>query len=169
MAQIYNTDLIKELKDGAKAQQLRDTLPSQLAEKVVPVMEVNPKLLRTINVVNTSTSGTSAATVTVISADPNNDFYLTSINIGIIKDATCDAASGALTANIQTLNGATVSFASIPLLTLTAQSENLVLSLPIPLKIDKNSTIKCTVPTFTVGNCRVVMGATGYKVYNSNA
>jgi hypothetical protein len=46
MAQIFNSELKKQLIDGAKLQTSKDVIPSQLADKVVPVMEVNPKLLK---------------------------------------------------------------------------------------------------------------------------
>ncbi len=42
---IYNSDVTKELRDGGKIS-LRDAIPNQLAEKVVPVMEVNPKFYK---------------------------------------------------------------------------------------------------------------------------
>lgn len=46
MAEIHNSDLSKEIIDKAKLQLSFDKLPTQLAEKVVPTLEVNPDISR---------------------------------------------------------------------------------------------------------------------------
>jgi len=165
---IYNSDLTNALREGARIQTSTDATPSEIAEKVVPVMEVNPRLLRLINIAGVASSGTSAATMNSIAADANNDLFITTINLCLIKDATCDAATGNFNA-VVTLGGVAVGVLSIPVITLTAQSENIALSLPIPIKVDRNTTLRATVPTFTVGALRCAVSGTGYRVYNSGA
>ncbi len=48
MSQINRTELLKGMRDDAKIQNA-ESIPTQLAEKVVPVLEVNPRLLFCIN------------------------------------------------------------------------------------------------------------------------
>jgi hypothetical protein len=43
-AKIYNSNLTKAIVDGAKLQISEGGIPSEIAEKVVPTMEVNPNL-----------------------------------------------------------------------------------------------------------------------------
>lgn len=70
MAKIYNSELSKELREGGKLQVI-DKMPDELADKVVPVMEVNPKLLKQINLIKSSTSNG-----TIFTTDANKDTYL---------------------------------------------------------------------------------------------
>lgn len=58
MAKITNSDLTHELVDGAKIQTAFDRVPNELAEKVVPVMEVNPKLLKNCTILINSSANT---------------------------------------------------------------------------------------------------------------
>lgn len=46
MAQINNKEVLKLLQDGANIQIAKEAVPNQLAEKIVPVFETNPTLLR---------------------------------------------------------------------------------------------------------------------------
>lgn len=164
MATIHNTDLSKELKEGAKLQQLRDRIPSELADKVVPVMEVNPKLLRRANIVRRSTA--SNATVATIYTTPSDkDFYLTGVAIAIIKDATSTSASSYISI---TIDGASQIFVHIPELTLTAQTGQMALSLPTPIKVDRGTAITINNST-NVANISATGTIVGYTVENINS
>lgn len=165
---IYNSELTNELREGAKIQVGTDGIPSELAEKVIPVMEVNPKLMRRVNFIASGNSGTSAAAVTVLAADANNDTFITHFIYSLIKDATCDSATGNFQTSI-TINGVTSALSVVSTITLTAQDKEVSLSLNTPIKIDKNSTVRFTMPTFTAGVCRVALTIAGYKVYNTGA
>lgn len=168
MAMIYNSDLSKELIEGAKIQTGKDNVPNQLAEKVVPVMEVNPKLLRRVNFLDVNSSGTSAAAVTVKAADANNEIFITHLIYHVIKDAACDAATGDFVTAC-TINGAALNLTRIQNITLTAQDELISMCFVTPIKIDKNTTIRFTMPTFAAGVCRISLSVGGYKVYNANS
>lgn len=166
MATIYNSDLSNEIREGAKIQTSRDNIPSQLGQTVVPVMEVNPKLLRYVNFGGSSSTGTSAGTASASAADPNNDFFVTGITIGIVKDATCDNGNGVVSGTV-TISGLAMSLVSIPVLTLTAQSLVVSQSFNPPVKIDRNTAVRGSAPTFTVGSCRFSISVAGFKQYNS--
>ncbi len=165
MAQIHNTDLFKELKDGIKIQQMRDVIPSQLAEKVVPVMEVNPKLLRRINVMKKG-AASNATSSTIYTTPTDKDFFLTNATICAWKDVTAVAASQRL--NV-TIDGAVTPIFTIETLTLTAiQPVTASLNFSCPLKIDRGTGISVTNDNATA-NTKVAATIFGYLVDNITA
>lgn len=156
MAQIHNTDLFKELKEGIRLQQLNDVVPSQLADKVVPVMEVNPKLLRMITR-SIFTTATATGTSTIFNTPVNQDFYVTGSILSLSDDVTSDGIQAYITVYV---NGEVVRINSILKSPLTLTAINNSIMLPMPIKCDRNSTISST-SAFTVGASRrscVVMG-----------
>lgn len=135
MAIINNSDLKKNLIEGAKIQIVSDEVPSELGKTVVPTMEVNPALLMKLNVLKTfqssSTGGFSAYTVPL-----DKDFYLTNLHAKYIKDVVCDTATGTYTIQITpAYDGKQVNI-YLPIITLLAQEGeiNLVFNKPILLK-----------------------------------
>ena len=157
MATIYNSQLTKELTQGAKIQVSRDSIPTQLADKVVPVMEVNPKLLRRSNIVKTGTAN-NATTTTVYTIPTTQDFYLTSATLSMIKDVTATSVESTLTATVE---GVDTKLMSIVGITLTVQDDQMTLSFPIPIKIDRGTNIRVTNST-NVANCKAIACIHGY-------
>lgn len=157
MAKIYNSDLSKELQAGAKIQINVDRVPDELAEKVVPVMEVNPKLLRRVTIMKRGLS-TATGTITIYTTPADKDFYLTDFYISYFKDAACDNTSIIMTAAV---DGASVELWGIRRPTLTADSDNISFNLNFPIKIDRNTTITLT-GTFAVGVLQRQAGIFGY-------
>lgn len=166
MAQIHNSDLFKEVRDGIKAQQLRDIIPNQLADKIVPVMEVNPKLFRRCNITR-GVSKTTSGTQTIYTTPSDREFYLVGIMGGLAKDAVCDVATGRIQISA-IINGDTQSIMDLPVLTLTAQSLTNSISLSDPIKVDKNTAIVIS-GTFTAGAMSRTGTIIGYTVENINA
>jgi len=106
-------------------------------------------LTPTVNIVRHNSSS-SSGNISLYTTPTDKDFYLTGILLSIVKDATCDVATG--TININTvINGATRRVADIAVLTTTAQSQSVVVSFPFPLKVDRNVAFTIS-GTFTVGN-----------------
>jgi hypothetical protein len=163
MAQIYNTDLSKELIQGASIQVNRDLVPNQLAEKVVPVMEVNPKLLRTINVIKTGVSQVTGS-VTIYTTPTNQDFFLTNIDYNIIKDAVCDQATGTLSITGY-VGGILIYLIRIPIITLTAQDKSIQIEFKNPIKLDRGTTLIMGA-TYTAGVMNRVANIFGYVTDN---
>lgn len=167
MAIIYNSDLTKELVAGAAIQQMRDSVPNQIAEKVVPTMEVNPFLLKKTNlIVNSSKSTTGNGTVYTTLTD--RDTYLTGINLHMIKDVTCDTADGTACFVSFVQGGQTKYPVAISGITLTAQNESRVVLFANPVKLDRGSVVQIS-GTFTAG--KMIRNATifGYTVETNNA
>jgi len=141
MAKIHNTETIKEVIDGGKIQTSSDVVPTQLADKIVPVMEVNPKLLKTVNIVRYANATNPASATTIYTTPTNQDFYLTGATINSIKTATSDLSTGVFTSLQVVINGATQRLFSANGITLTAQEHNVNMVFSPPIKIDRNSVI----------------------------
>lgn len=151
-----NRQLITGLIDDLKMNPITDAIPKVVVPSIAPVYVSN---------LYYSTSGgsagnsTSAGAATAFTASASQDTYLTSVTLSLVKDATCDAATGSVSANI-TVNGSSVSVVSISHLTLNALDQTVVLSLPYPIKMDRSTTVRATNPTFTAGACRTVISCT---------
>lgn len=166
MATIYNSDLSKEMTIAGALQTSREKIPNQLAEKVVPVMEVNPKLLRRANIcASTSASGAGAATIYTVPA--GKEFYLTGINASMIKDAANDHATGNYQLVSTTVGGIATALIRVPIITLTAQNFILSQTFTPPLKID--TSINLNVATVGAGNFIRCASIQGYTIDNINA
>jgi hypothetical protein len=167
MATIYNSQLSKEIIEAARIQVNRDSVPNQIADKVVPVMEVNPKLLRLINIVETSSKTTTGA-LTAYTTPTDREFYLKNVTFSIIKDATCDIATGVISLNV-IRDGVSKGIIAIPLITLTAQSITITENFDTPIKIDKNTAISTTTTAHTVGVYVKATCIKGFTIDNPNA
>jgi hypothetical protein len=168
MAQIHNSDLSKEIRDGIKLQQLSDVIPSQLADKVVPVMEVNPKLLRRCNVVKSYTStATGAGSTAIFTLPSGRDFYLIGFTISLSKNAACDVATGsyALTGSV---DGISTVIARIAFTTLQVCDVTLSFAFPEAVKIDAGN-LTSGAFAFTVGASSRAIAIYGYLVDNPTA
>jgi hypothetical protein len=163
MAYIYNSELTKNIIDGAKIAISREQIPNQLAEKVVPVMEVNPRLIRTADVCKSATLN-NATTATILTTPTDMDFYLCSASISFIKDVT----STATTLNITFTDQYGVSQTALRAVcfTLTVQNGQNSISFPFPIKCARNTIIAITSDT-NVANIRASASISGYTDYVS--
>lgn len=161
MATIYNSDLSKELTDGAKIQVSRDSVPNQLAEKVVPVMEVNPKMFRRINFIKNATSGG-----TVYTTPTDKDFYYVGSNISGANSTASQNSTlnltvvpeGQAAVSVNALYGRTT-----VILDVVSVVSNVIL--PFPIKLAKGSAITANASNWNGLNLSIF----GYFVDNPNA
>lgn len=162
MAQIYNSDLTKALVDGAKIQVSKEYPPQQLAEKVVPVMECNPALLRVINVAKYAASATTIYTTPV-----DTDFYLTSAAVAITT-AGANSGIGTITAvlrgEITAVQVVAVCADSAAAATVNACNSQSLTFVP-PILLARGSAISST----SASTQTKVYSITGYNVYNVTA
>lgn len=165
MAQIYNSDLTQELINGAKIQQNRDTVPNQIADKVVPVMEVNPKLLRRVNVIRHGYA-TNAATATIYTTPADQEFYLTECCLSWVKDAGSDATTAYLTVNNDGVSGRRLLV--LTGITGVATAQTMAVTFNPPILVDKNSSVVVNNNTATA-NVSAVGSIAGYVVQNIKA
>jgi hypothetical protein len=167
MATIYNSDLTKELREGAKLQTSTDSIPSQLAEKVVPVMEVNPKLLKSCNIirhVNNAASGSN----TIYTTPTDRDFYLVTAWLSYTKNVTCDITTGAVAITAQAEEGSAFTILGLANFTLAVESDSGQISFPTPVKLKRGTAITMS-GTFTAGAMSRSGGITGYTIDNIQA
>jgi hypothetical protein len=162
MATIFNGDLKRELISAAGIQTARDQVPSQIAEKVVPVIETNPNLFRRINSHLTS----SGAAAGLLTTSTEKDYYL----VGCFLDASNKTASQdsimTITAQIDGM-AATQTIAQINFSTsalIDVGQANTFITYPTPLKIARGTSIAFTKTNVAVGRASIW----GYYVENGN-
>ena len=157
MATIYNSDLSHELRDGAKISS-RDEIPQELGKTVVPVMEVNPKLLRVCN----WWRGAIGAASTITTTPTDRDTYIVAAHLGIYKLAADTGTDVQLRCIV---DGLSHNLLVIPGITLNANTTCLSISFPIPIKVDRGSVIS----TIGANVSRISGGVEGFQVENINA
>jgi hypothetical protein len=161
MPRINNSELIKQVIEGAKINIASEQVPTQLAEKIVPVMEVNPNMLKITNVCKSTDTGGTLYTTPL-----NQDFYLTYCNASItLLDAGDKLASVYVTAILDNDSGASSVVNSALAQTsalITAANCTSSLSYPAPIKLKRGSVISVTASN--TDGLRVCIG--GYLTNN---
>ena len=133
---IQNSDTIKEIRDTARLS-ISEGFPTALNDKVIPVIDVNPKHARVCDIVKTAVAQ-NATSATVYTTPTDQDFYLVGWNLNLIKDATSTSTASGIKF---TVNGAQAAHSRIASLSLTAQTANIVVVLDKPIKLDRNTTV----------------------------
>lgn len=168
MATIYNSDLSKELQNGARLQ-IRDKCPTELAEKVVPVMEVNPKALRAITFVIDYSRSTTASGVTIFTTDANKRTFIKGISINNVSDAAADNTAILINSKIFGDSTSGTNILRLNKITLTAGSfEKVNLFDGQGVELQRNTTVTLS-NVFTVGVSTTGVTIWGYTVDNANA
>ena len=166
MAQIHNSDLTKELTEVAKLQIGRDIVPNQIADKIVPVIDVNPwhnKIAKPFSTLNSLINQLQSTAYTCSSV---KDTYLTGVTLSMIKDATSTATDLRLT--VVDEFGGTQALLRIAGFTLTAQSVTITHTFPNPLKLKKGSSIMLLSDT-NVANITMRSTIQGFEIDNTGA
>jgi len=158
---ITNSDTVKELQEAAGLQFAMDMEEKDIQKLIVPTIEINPKLLRFCNIVRNATAS-NATTATIFTTPANQDFYLIAAQMSMIKDASATSLAssidltpeGAQLASIMVIRG----------ISLTAQNDSLTISFPVPLKLERNTTITInnTTATATVVSSGMIVGFIDY-------
>lgn len=137
-----NTEIINQTRDVFKINLSNEKIPN-----IVPTAEVNPRLVK-VSKVYTSIK-TTTGSGTSFTPNANQDCYIRSVTLSIIKDATCDTADGSNNWNCY-VDGLQQYF-YIPLLTLTAQNNSKTWTFTPALKIDRGTAIGWGNNTFAAG------------------
>lgn len=154
---MVNFQVVKETIDALKIDVNAEMVPS-----AVPVIEVGMK--KTKNGISKVGNRTSSGAGAIYTAINNQDFFITGVIFGLVKDATCDLATSA-PAITATQDGVTINLICIPSLTLTAQNSIVSVDLSThPIKIDRNTAINFSASTFTAGT--MIRAATIYGYYD---
>jgi len=155
-----NKAISNNIIDTLKLNPITDNIPRAVIPTIQPVFEVNPKVCNVVRHSNLAVTGSG----TIFTTPSDRDFYLNSASLGMIKDATCDVASNSESSLTVTTEGTARRLLQMPLLTLTAQSENATISYPIPLKLDRNTTITIQSATFSAGSLLRYGAITGFTI-----
>jgi hypothetical protein len=159
MAKIYKSDVIQKAVNELGIQVSSDKTPSETLDKIQCTYNLNRN---TSNfVLSGSGSTTGAITINTAVVNTNSETWITGIGLGVVKDATCDIADGRINVTVNTIDGISRTIISIPVLTLTAQSENVFYSLPYPIRLQNNTAITTT-NSFTVGKLNRSFVVFGY-------
>jgi len=157
MARINRSDVIQKAVDDLAFSASEDKIPNETLDKVQLVYSLNKQFS---NIVRSSTVATTQSSLTLYSVGASEDFYLTSIQLSNMSDATADNT----TINISgTVDGASRVLATLRKLTTTAFNDSIFLSFNYPIKIDKGTNITLA-NAFTVGASTTGVSIAGIKL-----
>lgn len=158
MARINRTDVIQKAVNDLALNVSVDKIPNEILDKVQLVYGLNRHFSNFVGGNSSTSTGSNSFTLPSVSA--GGEIYITALQVALAKDATCDQATGtvSLTATLDS-TGLSTNLIQIPIITLTAQSEDITLSLPYPLKLKPGTNI-----TFTASYTAGLMSR-AYKVY----
>jgi hypothetical protein len=162
-AKIYNSNLTKQIIDGAKLQQSQGQIPNEIAEKVVPTMEVNPALLRVCNIVVGDVATSTSHGVYTTPAD--KDFFLVGATLAMSKIVTDSLATCDLTC-VPIAGTTSRAILFLPGTTLNQDSNSISISLSTPILLKRSSAITIIK---SANNGSVVASIMGYTVDNITA
>jgi hypothetical protein len=141
MAQINNKEVMLKLAETANIQIAKESIPNQLAEKIVPTFECNPHLLKTANIVREIPIISPAVSATIYTTPLDKDFYLTSATLSLIKDVNATSISTEVRVTIEGQSRKILTIAGLSLTPQTAEKE---ISFSKPIKIDRGTNIYVT-------------------------
>lgn len=147
MARINRSDQIQRAVNDLGISAASEKIPNETLDKVQLTYDLSQILP---NKVATAASSVSSGSGTAFTASSTADTYITGIALSIVKDSTCDMATGVIAIRA-TIDGTLKNILSLALLTLTAQNQTAVMTFPNPLKVSRGGTVGYLAPTFTVG------------------
>lgn len=167
MEKINNSTAYLNFRESTQVQSLLSDL--SVKTEVMPVIDITPQVkILTTNVVNSTFTQATASGQTVISADPDNDIYITGMNMTLSKDATSDLTSIAVSCYPSDTPAAFRQLMQARLLTLTAlQGYYASQNLAFPLKITRNTAVTLSITQTNVGTVTGSVQIFYYKVYNA--
>ena len=158
MAKINNTNTIKEVLDGAAIQTSHDQVPQELGKTVVPVMEVNPKLLRRVGFMESGTR-TSSGSTTLVTLKTDRDVWVT----GFVFSSNFDAASVVTTSELRLNIGGSQRTVQFALTNGEILQQEMSHTFVTPILIDRGTNVYYTLVT-SAGTYSVAANVYGYYV-----
>jgi len=166
MAQIYNTDLFKEVKDVAKLQQNTDVIPTRLGDTIVPVVNVNPKDYYTLDIYRDG-SHTAYDSGTILYTTPTDkDFYLTNVVLTASANVAFDGSQ--FFVDFVDANNVARGVRMAHILT-NISGGQVSVQFYHPILIKRGTDLKVGMSVGTAGAANVRGAIAGYLVYNTKA
>jgi hypothetical protein len=164
--ELRNSDTAKELRAVTMLSNAIDEQPHVVSQQVVPVMEINPKMMRVINTVKSQTA-TNNASVAIFTTPTDKDFYLSALALSLTKDASATLTYASIEATVKG-QSSPVRFLTLAVTTTTAvQGLNAQIALPHDLLLERGTNITCTADT-AVGSFTTRSTMYGIEVQNTN-
>lgn len=138
---IENGDILDHLQ---RILRITDRLkvPNYMPDFVYNSFQINDPLYYAQKGFVLAAEGVNAATTTVGTSSSTEDTYITCIQLSVSRDASGPSGSTSVTVNV---NGVSRTLARLetvaPALTDYARSQDICVSLPVPLKVDKAAAI----------------------------
>lgn len=169
MQEIQNSSVTQNFRQVTSYQGVLPTL--SLSKTVVPTLELNPQLQQiTTNIAGTAFTQATAASTTLIAADPNNDIFITGMNLALSKDATSDCTSAQIGGFPAESPSTSKNFVAGKFITLTAVNGYYAgQNLAAPIKIARNTAVTLNLVCTNIGNLTGSAQVFYYKVYNANS
>ena len=142
---IENSEITKRIVNLISGQTAVNKLPTQLANTVVPVIDVNPDLAREVNFLISNSRSTSGTLSSSFASTASRSYFLTGITVGYAKDAACDLATGNISVAVTPdYSKSTTTIVQLPVITLTADSKVVDIIFETPLRVVAGSAITMT-------------------------
>lgn len=135
MATIYNGDMLNKLAEDCNLQTSREKTPTELAEKILPVVNVeNKKII-------TCATGTCSDSLTagVFNTSATKRTFITGYTLTYSKDVNATATYCALT--ITDLYGSILNLGVMRFEPLTAGSDSIASDFTFPIEVKKASSV----------------------------
>jgi len=165
MAKINNSAVMQKLIDELELYPAKDTIPSELAEKVLPVFQVNSEQLTISNTPSNVVRGAmelGGNPNTIYTTPATGKFYLTNVQLSCSQGAASTTPSN--TKIEITIDGSaqiiSYVYSSPPTTVQGSTNQMVVLNLQNPILVDPATTIVMTPSSSTIESCAVIVGYT---------
>ena len=157
---------MNELRDVAKIQVGSDIIPNVMSNQVVPVIDVNPKHARIINYLKAKPMVSNFTSSTIDTTPSGNiDIYLVSATLSAKFHTGGTATYVSLRIFVDTLS---IDILSCCNFAGDGTTGSQTITFPIPIKIDRNSTIRIISDVAELSTCASAT-IQGFIVSNPNA
>lgn len=146
MFQVQNTEAINNIRAAARLS-ISEGFPQMLSPAIVPVLDMTPDFHKKSFVFSSSPTTTGATTI--YTTPTGKKTYLTGVMLDIVKNVTCDVATGVISVTA-VIDGTTTTIVAVPVLTLTAERSDSEITFANPIAIDPGTAVSLT-GTFTAG------------------
>ena len=160
MVQTYRQKLVNNLVDSGRLQQTRELVPNQFAEKIVPVVDVNPHPKQVSNIVRGLSNNVTDG-IALYSVPTGKRCFITSAWTNFQKDVLCDNASGVYLEIVPIESNALATLALIRGITLTIDSKSTSLNFAQPIEVKGEIVLR---GTFAAGAMVKVGGFTALEI-----
>ena len=149
MVDIQSKEVVDKISEELKVQPAIE-IPRELAKQIQLTYDVGAEdIIQEEESLSDATARTATGTFIGFTTPTGRDFFMTNLNVSILKDVACDITTGEIIVAIR-VGGKVITITSFPITTLLVQSATQNLVFPHPIKLDRGSTITMA-GTFTAG------------------